>query len=114
AWDNWLVYVTGGWAIGKVTFTDGVVPTAGAPVGTSTSRTKNGWTVGGGVEYGLIGGWSAKLEYLCTNLGSVNVVFGPVAVPGAIAANHDLTDQIVRVGVNYRFGANNEVVVKYP
>ena len=41
-----------------------VVPTAGAPVGTSTSRTKNGWTVGGGVEYGLIGGWSAKLEYL--------------------------------------------------
>ncbi|MGA7612260.1 MAG: outer membrane beta-barrel protein [Xanthobacteraceae bacterium] len=114
AWDNWLVYVTGGWAIGKVTFTDGVVPTAGAPVGTSTSRTKNGWTVGGGVEYGLIGGWSAKLEYLYTNLGSVNVVFGPVAVPGAIAANHDLTDQIVRVGVNYRFGANNEVVVKYP
>jgi outer membrane immunogenic protein len=114
AWDNWLLYVTGGWAIGKVTFTDGVVPTAGAAVGTSTSRTKNGWTVGGGVEYGLIGGWSAKLEYLYTNLGSVNVVFGTVAVPGAIAAKHDLTDQIVRVGVNYRFGGNNEVVVKYP
>ena len=46
----------------------------------------------------------------------MNVVFGPERLPyaGAIATNHDLTDQIVRVGINYRFGANNEVVVKYP
>ena len=110
AWDNWLVYVTGGWAIGKVTFTDGVVPTAGAPVGTSTSRDKSGWTVGGGVEYG-IGRLERKARIPVHDLGSVNGLMGPNAVPGAvIVTNHDLTDQIVRVGINYRFGGNSEVV----
>ena len=114
-WDNWLVYATGGWAFGKVTFTDAVVPVAGGPIGTTIARDKSGWTVGAGVEYGIAGGWSAKLEYLYVDLGSVNGLMGPNGVPSAvIVTNHDLKDQIVRVGINYRFGGNSEVVVRYP
>jgi outer membrane immunogenic protein len=110
AWDNWLFYATGGWAYSKVTFTDTAV--LGATIGPSQiSSNRSGWTAGAGVEYGIAGGWSAKLEYLYVNLGSVAGVLGPNAF---VTTNHDLTDQIVRVGINYRFGGEREVVVKYP
>ena len=115
-WDNWLVYATGGWAFGKVAFTDAVVPVPrGGPIGTTIARDKSGWTAGAGVEYGIAGGWSAKLEYLYVDLGSVNGLMGPNGVPSAvIVTNHDLKDQIVRVGINYRCRGNSEVVVRYP
>jgi outer membrane immunogenic protein len=115
-WDNWLFYATGGWALGKVTFTDAVLSTAG-PIGTTFQRDKSGYAAGAGVEYGIVGGWSAKLEYLYVNLGSVNGFMGPggPAVPSSlIGVNHNMVDQIVRVGINYRFGGEREVVVKYP
>jgi outer membrane immunogenic protein len=115
-WDNWLFYATGGWAYSKVTFTDAVTSATAGPIGPSTiSRNKDGWTVGAGVEYGIAGGWSAKLEYLYVDLGSFAGVLGPTGIPSTvITTNHDLTDQIVRVGINYRFGGNSEVVVRYP
>jgi outer membrane immunogenic protein len=120
-WDNWLFYATGGWAFGKVTFTDAVVsvlPALGlVPIGTTFQRDKSGYAAGAGVEYGIAGGWSAKLEYLYVNLGSVNGFMGPGAVPlpsTLITVNHDMVDHIVRVGINYRFGGDREVVVKYP
>jgi outer membrane immunogenic protein len=110
AWDNWLFYATGGWAYSKVIFTDTAVLVATfEPPQISSNR--SGWTVGAGIEYGIAGGWSAKLEYLYVNLGSVAGVLGP---SGFVMTNHDLTDQIVRVGINYRFGGEREVVVKYP
>ena len=114
AWDNWLFYATGGWALGKVTFTDAVVTAALVPIGTTLQRDKSGYAAGAGVEYGIAGGWSAKLEYLYVNLGSVNG-FMQGAVPSTlIGINHDMVDNIVRVGINYRFGGDREVVVKYP
>jgi len=118
-WDNWLFYATGGWAFGKVTFTDAVVSVLPAfgpvPIGTTFQRDKSGYAAGAGVEYGIAGGWSAKLEYLYVNLGSVNGFMGPGAAPSRlITANHDMVDHIVRVGINYRFGGDREVVVKYP
>jgi opacity protein-like surface antigen len=39
------------------------------------STTKSGWTVGPGAEIRLGGNWTAKLEYLFVNLGSVNHIF---------------------------------------
>jgi outer membrane immunogenic protein len=117
AWDNWLVYVTGGWALGKVTFSDALQASAVTFVGNNVSKDLNGWTAGAGVEYGVGGGWTLKAEYLYTDLGSVAVSMGPTSpsFPGTlVGTNHSMINQIARVGFNYRFGGTSEVVVRYP
>ncbi|HEU0058246.1 MAG TPA: outer membrane beta-barrel protein, partial [Hyphomicrobiaceae bacterium] len=103
-----VAYVTGGLAVGEV-MTAGMVfgfDGDGDPVNTivSSHNTKAGWTAGGGIEARLIGNWTGKIEYLYLDLGSVTTV--PVPAPGATAAaafNSRVTDNVVRLGVNYKF-----------
>jgi outer membrane immunogenic protein len=90
-WDRWLPYITGGAAFGDVKMT--------ASSGASESKTKVGWTLGGGVEYALWTNWSAKLEYLYADLGKSSCSVATCAV----ATDVTFTTNIVRVGVNYRF-----------
>ena len=65
----------------------------------------------------MIGGnWTAKLEYLWLDLGTTSGSFLttlPAFGGGVLSANHSshITDNIVRVGVNYKFGG--PVVAKY-
>jgi outer membrane immunogenic protein len=92
AFDRLLPYVTTGWAWGH-----GSV--SGASTGGlvfSGSQSYSGWAIGGGVEWGITSQWSAKLEYLYIDFGS-----GPL-IPGPIVAGR-MTDNILRVGVNYKF-----------
>jgi outer membrane immunogenic protein len=108
--NNWLLYVTGGLAVGQVkgdfNFTDTF---SAATESASISKTKTGWALGGGVEYALAGPWSVKAEYLHVDLGSVtgtsnNMVTGGVASPGSTWSHSvKVTEDIVRVGVNYKF-----------
>jgi len=62
AFNNWLPYIKGGYAGADVKF--GVSDTAGANQG-SGSETKwhNGWTIGGGLDYGLTPNWIIGVEY---------------------------------------------------
>src|SRR5579864_9371565 len=96
AFDRWLPYVTGGWAYGHGDFSGTV--TGVGPF--SASNTYSGWTAGGGLEYAFLNNWSAKLEYLHINFGD-----GPVAavVPGTNISAGRLKDDILRVGLNYKF-----------
>jgi outer membrane immunogenic protein len=92
------------------------------------STTKTGWVVGGGVEtaigalFGWGNNWSMKLEYLYVDLGTVTNTIGTNLTPLAVAvasgtrfvpgtatgtttfysSNH-VYEQIIRVGINYRF-----------
>ena len=91
AFDRWLPYVTGGVAYGDIR--------ADQANGTS-STTKTGWTVGGGVEYGIDRNWSAKLEYLHVDLGTASFMG---AASGTPTLNVPITDEIVRAGLNYRW-----------
>lgn len=62
----------------------------------------SGWTVGGGVELALGPNWSAKLEYLYVDLGTVN---NTIVVTGGPSLTDSARIQmnVVRAGVNYRF-----------
>jgi len=106
-----IAYVTGGVAVGEV-MTAGTVfgfDGNGNPVNTivSSHNTQAGWTVGGGLEGRLVGNWTAKIEYLYLDLGTVTTI--PAPAPNsttALAFNSRVTDNIVRAGVNYKFDAN--------
>ncbi len=78
AFDRALIYATGGWA-----FTDN----------------RNGWTVGGGIEYAFTNNLSAKLEGLYVNLDSDDFEFA-----GTTFSTGDTDFGLVRAGLNFRFG----------
>jgi opacity protein-like surface antigen len=63
--------------------------------------TKLGWAAGAGVERHLIGNLSGKIEYLHMSFGADSVSAGN-ATPLALALRSRITDDIVRVGLNYR------------
>jgi outer membrane immunogenic protein len=110
--DSFLWYVTGGgaWADIKNDYTiTSTLPalTFPSPSGANFSTTKSGWTVGGGVETHLGGNWTAKLEYLFVDLGTVDHTFTtPVTAAGTFGifdSTHSVQDHIIRIGVNYKF-----------
>jgi outer membrane immunogenic protein len=108
---NILAYATGGLAVTQLevanSFSDNhsSFPASG---GGSNSATKLGWTLGGGLEWAFDKNWSAKVEYLYVDFGSVTVnstILSPQP-PGysqAISTSADLTAHIARVGINYKF-----------
>lgn len=86
AWNNILVYVTGGLAYGGLKGESGAL---------SETKTHIGWTLGTGVEFGLAQQWSAKIEYLYADLS--NRTYSITGVGNGLETN------LIRVGVNYRF-----------
>jgi outer membrane immunogenic protein len=104
AFNNLLFYGTGGYAAAGVT--QGIYDDAHNTL-VSSSSTRSGWTAGGGLEWGFAPNWSAKFEWLYMKFNTValNTAFaeGPRNVP--------FDDNVVRFGVNYRFGG--PVVAKY-
>ena len=61
--DRFLLYGTGGLALGEVKATDIVG-------GTTASSTKIGWTLGAGIEAAVTNNVTARVEYRYTDLGS--------------------------------------------
>jgi outer membrane immunogenic protein len=115
---NVLLYATGGGAWGEVKTDLGVsaFTAAGVPVAAlaSTSTDRFGWTIGGGVESMFAGNWSAKIEYLYVDLGSVsNSVVLPTSagLPLGVNLSSRVTDNIIRGGINYHFSYGPSAVV---
>jgi outer membrane immunogenic protein len=103
---NTLVYVTGGGAWAKIDASESLG--GFASTGLLQSDTRSGWTVGGGLEYALGYGWSAKSEFLYVDFGSWNTFncasVGPGCPRGAATnLNVNLKDYIWRAGLNYKF-----------
>lgn len=106
--NNWLFFATGGVAFttlnGNFSFSETFYNSTEA---VSLSNSKTGYTVGGGVEAGLWGGWTAKAEYLYVNFGTVSATGvdsgGTIPVPQTFTHSIDLKANIARVGLNYRF-----------
>ena len=66
---------------------------------------KAGWTAGAGIEGAFGRGWSAKLEYLYMDLGKTQMTFATPALGVVATETRRTTDNIVRVGLNYKWGA---------
>jgi len=99
--DGWLAYVTGGYAVGRVAL-KGTATGGGVTASLTQNTTQSGWTIGGGTEIALAQHWSAKLEYLYVDLGTVT---NTVAITGAptLVDRARVQMNVVRVGINYRF-----------
>jgi outer membrane immunogenic protein len=115
--DRVLLYATGGLAYGHFSAD---VPSL--PVFWGSTRA--GWTVGAGAEVAIDHNWSVKLEYLYVDLGNVGgnggaagtTVSNALNTPSlgfntvttttlASTFNSRFSDNIFRVGLNYRFNS---------
>jgi outer membrane immunogenic protein len=112
--DNVVYYATGGAAFGHVSQNVSENQTLSVPAvfaSGSTSADMIGWTVGGGIEAALWGGWTAKAEYLYIDLGSLSTTFNAGTQPTiAITTTSAIRDHIVRVGANYHFNTGPEII----
>jgi outer membrane immunogenic protein len=98
---GWLLYGQGGvvWAKNSIDVTINSFDVG------SASRTRTGWTAGGGVEWMFTRGWSAFLEGNYYDFGDHDrTIFDPVVCVAGCAFNTKTTAASVLVGVNYRFG----------
>jgi outer membrane immunogenic protein len=129
---SFLLYGTGGLAYGgthSVTAEEanlvGTANTVQGFGGGNFGQVRAGWTVGAGGEWMFAPNWSAKLEYLYYDLGSVNYATtlsqvcssaGCGVVGGVFASTTGTTSlhysgSIARVGINWHF--NNPLLAKY-
>jgi outer membrane immunogenic protein len=96
--DQWLVYGTGGVAFTQMK-TTGNATLGGTALTLNFSEPQAGWVLGGGIETALWGSnWTAKIEYLHFD----SIDFTLPASGGTTRAH--ATNDVVRLGVNYRFG----------
>jgi outer membrane immunogenic protein len=125
--DNLLVFGTGGLAYGRVnvsaTTNAETSGTGGQMFGPGSafatlSKTNIGFALGGGLEGSFLPlstNWTWKVEYLYVDLGSIDIV-APFAlartdsaspylttINGTIATHTRFTENIIRIGLNYRF-----------
>jgi outer membrane immunogenic protein len=107
-----LGYVKGGGAWARF---DHTINQLQAPAGVSefASVNRQGWTVGGGLEWMFAPGWSVFGEFNYMDFGNKDVSFTAVAPgPGDVVRTKLEVEQVL-VGVNYKFNFGGPVVAKY-
>ena len=92
SFDRFLPYFTGGLALGDIN--------ANRPGFPGGSIRNAGWTVGAGLEVGLVSNVSLKAEYLYVDLGNFNCGLNCGLAPGG---NVSFTTSLFRGGANVRF-----------
>jgi outer membrane immunogenic protein len=107
-----LVYTTGGLAVGETKIGNSFIcPTCAPPSSTEAStanvnsNTAAGWTVGAGAEWMFSPNWSVKAEYLYVDLGSHSstIAYTYGANTSSLTSTVRDTDHIVRGGINFHF-----------
>jgi outer membrane immunogenic protein len=117
AWNNVLLYGTGGWAFSHST-TDrtidcvGPACVSGGPsfpsplVGAvaTASGTQSGWAAGAGIEWAFLPSWTVRVQYLHLQFDNINRTFVYPGFPGGTRTSVANTDtDTVGVGLNYLF-----------
>ena len=100
AWNNVLWYGKGGgaWVHNKYSATDAFGLNA------TGSDTRGGWTLGTGLEYGFTPNWTTFIEYDYIGLGTHTITLtDPANGSGQAGIRQNI--QIVKGGINYKFGS---------
>jgi outer membrane immunogenic protein len=97
AHDLWLFYVTGGAAFGNVK-NSVQNPVAVAPI--SESKTRVGWTAGGGIERRIASNWTIRAEGRYVDLGRSNVCAAACTGYSGTFKN-SLVEGLVGVGLKF-------------
>jgi outer membrane immunogenic protein len=113
AWDRFMVYGTGGVAFANIEAAVALQPVDTLPgLFASASDTLTGWTVGGGIEFGLWDNWSLGVEYRFSSFdagdfGHGNLQFIDLAtgalVTSPLRSSFDLETHEITARLNYRF-----------
>jgi high affinity Mn2+ porin len=99
---GWTPFLTGGIAWASTRFSRIDLTTGNEDAHPSNIRL--GYTLGGGLDYRLDPRWSARAEYLYSNLGLTGFLFGSASA--RYDSQYDLHQ--FRVGLNYKFGEVDE------
>jgi outer membrane immunogenic protein len=117
AFDRFLIYVTGGAAVGQTRSMISMVDTFGFTAGATDTTWRGGYAVGGGGEYAFGPNWSAKVEYQYINLGKGSLSareFVGGSPSTFFVFNSTVYDyHTVRIGLNYKLNWGGPVVAKY-
>ena len=106
-----IFYATGGIALTNIKFEESYTDTFASPIQkNSFSKTKTGWTAGGGIEVKITNRLSAKGEYLFSQFGKTTITNKNLTYPGGggngvtpFTSSADLKSHSIRFGINYRF-----------
>jgi outer membrane immunogenic protein len=124
-----LIYGTAGLAYGPAQSSVSIFQREYAPVGGQFNNTQGngsysnslaGWTAGGGAEWMFMKNWSAKMEYLYYDLGSISYTVSPMLFTygyleastkwsSVASASTRFNGSIARAGVNYHFNFGSNI-----
>jgi outer membrane immunogenic protein len=108
-----LGYVKGGGAWARIDHN--ILQPGGALSESATGVDRQGWTVGGGLEWMFAPGWSVFGEFNYMDFGRKDISF--VAAPGTVGVadvvHTRLQVEQALVGVNYKFNWGGPVIAKY-
>ena len=106
-WGPAMLYFKGGYAYSDSRDT---MNFAGFPVTGFNRGSRDGYTVGGGLEYMFAPSWSAKVEYMYYDFDrNISGTFGGVTASG----NYRDDEHVIKAGLNYRFNWGGPVVARY-
>ena len=112
AWDSVMLYAKGGYASSRGR-ADGIVPATGA-INDGARVTRDGYTLGAGLEYMFAPNWSAKVEYDYYRFDAKRV--NGLTPGGVFVELIDLQSRdvhAVKAGINYHFNFGGPVVARY-
>jgi outer membrane immunogenic protein len=103
AFEDTLVYFTGGVALGQIKDSAGLTGTCCGNWTASIDQVRAGWVAGAGVEHRFTPNWSVVGEFLYYDLGHASAT--GTSPDGDIAYSTQFAHEIFvgRVGLNYRF-----------
>jgi opacity protein-like surface antigen len=117
---DWLYYVTGGLALTQFddAFALSVDTAAGGSFFEQSSELKGfhfGYAAGGGIEHAIDNNWSVRAEYQHVGFGRHAARENSSTDPSQVTTQSaDLNADIVRLGLNYRFGGADPAAASGP